>query len=180
MMAPNDIAITRSGRIFISGQVWMQNGTVGDGSLWTCSRSGVATRLGLFRRTNGVAISPDEEYLYMSEAFNINWAPVTNKIWRFKVDSKTGAVSPKKLFINFQDLDGTGNIDSDSMRVDKGKPLHHAQRRWQGHGILARRRPAGGDQAVHDEPREFGVWRRGWPHAVCCRLLLHRRLRHGQ
>jgi sugar lactone lactonase YvrE len=41
-------------------------------------------------RTNGIELSPDEKTLYVSEAFNREFIPVSNVVWQFDVDILTG------------------------------------------------------------------------------------------
>ncbi|CAB4431167.1 unnamed protein product [Rhizophagus irregularis] len=115
---PNDLALSETGRIYISGQNFTENTVIGDGGLWICQPDGRATQLMKFGRTNGIELSPDEKTLYLSEAFNIGFTPVSNKIWKFKVDHRTGMVSSQELFVDFAILDGTQSVDVDGMRTD--------------------------------------------------------------
>jgi gluconolactonase len=115
---PNDLTLSETGRIYISGQDFTNNTIIGDGGLWICQPDGRATQLNKFGRTNGIELSPDEKTLYLSEAFNINFVPVSNVIWKFKVDHKTGMVSSQELFVDFEKLDGTQSVDVDGMRTD--------------------------------------------------------------
>ncbi|GBC09911.1 hypothetical protein RclHR1_00920029 [Rhizophagus clarus] len=115
---PNDLALSETGRIYISGQNFSNNTEIGDGGLWVCQPDGRATRLKTFGRTNGIELSPDEKTLYLSEAFNKNFIPISNKIWKFKVDHRTGNVNSQELFVDFEKLDGTQAVDIDGMRVD--------------------------------------------------------------
>jgi gluconolactonase len=67
----------------------------GHGDLWSCSPSAVkggsvAARLLRMGRTNGIELSPDEKTLYVSEAFNREFIPVSNVVWQFDVDILTG------------------------------------------------------------------------------------------
>jgi sugar lactone lactonase YvrE len=50
----------------------------------------VAARLLRMGRTNGIELSPDEKTLYISEAFNREFIPVSNVVWQFDVDILTG------------------------------------------------------------------------------------------
>ncbi|KAG6548655.1 hypothetical protein Mapa_009809 [Marchantia paleacea] len=133
MVEPNDLTVAyKAGRIYISGQNYTATTLVGDGNLWMCpapasffnaqgsriTKPVKAVRLGVFGRTNGIEVSPDEKTLYLSEAFNKDWAVVSNKIWQFTIDPKSGLVSNKKLFVDFQQLDGSGAVDADGMRTD--------------------------------------------------------------
>ncbi|KAK9765104.1 hypothetical protein K7432_006826 [Basidiobolus ranarum] len=117
MLQPNDLALSRAGFIYLSGMKWRPDSQVGDGDLWVCSPDGIPKRLEVLGRTNGIELSPDDKYLYLSEAFNRNGSPVSNKIWRYDVDSKTGSISNKKIFFDFTKIK-TQNIDVDGMRTD--------------------------------------------------------------
>ncbi|KAK9696240.1 hypothetical protein K7432_012584 [Basidiobolus ranarum] len=116
-LQPNDLALSKSGYIYLSGMKWQSNGQVGDGDLWVCSPSGVPKRLDLLGRTNGIELSPDDKYLYLSEANNQNGTPISNKIWRYKIDPNTGNVSNKFLFFDFAKLQSQ-SVDIDGMRTD--------------------------------------------------------------
>ncbi|CAM6086988.1 unnamed protein product [Calypogeia fissa] len=127
MVQPNDIAIApRAGRVYTSGQAWNSDTVVGDGDLWMCSGGPVfsnthevqAVRLAVFGRTNGIEVSPDEMTLYLSEAFNRQGSVVANRLWRFSIDERSGYVYNKTLFVDFQQLDGSGSVDIDGMRTD--------------------------------------------------------------
>ncbi|RIA87890.1 SMP-30/Gluconolaconase/LRE-like region-domain-containing protein [Glomus cerebriforme] len=115
---PNDLALSKTGRIYISGQNFTKNTKIGDGGLWICQPDGKATQLKVFGRTNGIELSPDEKTLYLSEAFNVNFTVISNKIWKFKVDHRTGRVYSQNLFVDFEKLDGTQSVDVDGMRTD--------------------------------------------------------------
>ncbi|CAG8644129.1 14079_t:CDS:2, partial [Ambispora leptoticha] len=120
MVQPNDLAVTTSGRVYLSGQRFTNDTKIGDGDLWLCDgKSTKAIRLGVFGRTNGIEVSPDEKYLYLSEAFNKNGIVISNKILRFKLDQETGmTIGKPDIFVDFAKLDQTQNIDIDGMRTD--------------------------------------------------------------
>ncbi|KAJ1801904.1 hypothetical protein LPJ56_006322 [Coemansia sp. RSA 2599] len=113
---------------------------VGDGDLWTCSAGGTAKKLGSFRRTNGIELSPDEKTLYLSEASNVGGKVVSNLVLAFDVDVRTGEISRKRVFADFGSLDGSGANDVDGMRADAHGNLYVA--RW-GAGKIAKLSPAG-------------------------------------
>ncbi|WIA38811.1 hypothetical protein OEZ86_002093 [Tetradesmus obliquus] len=115
MVAPNDLALSSSGLLYISGQRWTDATAVGDGGVWMC-RGSVAQQLTLLGRTNGIELSPDEKSLYVSEAFNRGGRPVSNKIWRYTL-KPDGTLGAKTLFFDFAQ-DGTANVDVDGMRTD--------------------------------------------------------------
>ncbi|KAG5185892.1 hypothetical protein JKP88DRAFT_288879 [Tribonema minus] len=137
--------VASNGRVFASGQRCAYNNVVeavlkfegassratgaclrqssGDGDLWTCSPTRTvgaskATRLLQLGRTNGIELSPNETTLYLSEALNKDGQKYSAQLWRFKVDIKTGAVSDKRLFVDFAALDGTQGSVVDGIRVD--------------------------------------------------------------
>ncbi|CAG8735265.1 28035_t:CDS:2, partial [Dentiscutata erythropus] len=116
---PNDLTISySSGRIYISGQNYTNNTQKGDGGLWLCEPDGQAKQLLSLGRTNGIELSPDEKFLYLSEAFNQNFVPISNKIWRFSVNATNGQISNQELFIDFAQLDSSQRVDIDGMRCD--------------------------------------------------------------
>ncbi|KAJ1931481.1 hypothetical protein FBU59_006694, partial [Linderina macrospora] len=119
MVQPNDIAIApKSGRVFLSGMNYPATTKVGDGDLWTCDKTGKATKLGQFQRTNGIEVSQDEKTLYLSESINKNWDITSNIIYAFDLDSKAGKISNKRVFVDFGKLDKTAGADIDGMRFD--------------------------------------------------------------
>ncbi|PIA14896.1 calcium-dependent phosphotriesterase [Coemansia reversa NRRL 1564] len=125
MLQPNDIAIApSSGRIFLSGMNYNSDTQIGDGDLWTCDKKGKATKLGQFYRTNGIEISPDEKTLYLSEAQNSGGTVIGNRILAFDLDASSGAVTNKRTFVNFGDLDDSAAIDIDGMRTDTDGNLY--------------------------------------------------------
>jgi len=140
MVQPNDLAITSDGRLYLSGQNFTNDNKVGDGDLWLCSPDGKATRLGVFGRTNGVEVSPDEKTLYLSEAFNKGGKVVSNVVWQFDLDANTGEIANKRLFVDFAKLDGTQAIDVDGMRTDNSGNLFVARN---GAGKIAKFSPKG-------------------------------------
>ncbi|CAG8593358.1 274_t:CDS:1 [Funneliformis caledonium] len=117
---PNDLTLSKStGRIYISGQNYSTTTKIGDGGLWLCQPDGKAMQLLKLERTNGVELSPDENFLYVSEGANRNSDfAISNKIWKFKVDHVTGFVSQKELFVDFEKLDGTQTWEIDGIRTD--------------------------------------------------------------
>ncbi|WIA18519.1 hypothetical protein OEZ85_009969 [Tetradesmus obliquus] len=115
MVAPNDLALSSSGLLYISGQRWTDATAVGDGGMWLC-RGSVAQQLTLLGRTNGIELSPDEKSLYVSEAFNKGGRPVSNKIWRYAL-KPDGSLGAKTLFFDFTQ-DGSAHVDVDGMRTD--------------------------------------------------------------
>ncbi|KAJ1941233.1 hypothetical protein FBU59_003560 [Linderina macrospora] len=141
ILQPNDIAIAHStGRIFMSGMNYQATDVIGNGDLWTCDSSGKATKLGVFYRTNGIEVSPDEKTLYLSEAANKDWAVVSNIIYAFDLDAKAGTVTNKRVFADFGKLDNTASTDIDGMRTDTQGNLYVARN---GIGKVAKLSPSG-------------------------------------
>jgi sugar lactone lactonase YvrE len=103
---PNDICISKKGRLFASDPNWKE----GTGKLWRIEPTGQTVLLKEnMGTTNGITLSPNEKTLYVNES-------VQRKIWAFDVDSN-GVISRQRLFAQFNDfgLDGmkcdlTGNL----------------------------------------------------------------------
>lgn len=94
---PNDIIINRSDQIFVTDPNWKAR----TGQLWRIDPGGKAVLLASgMGTTNGIALSPDEKTLYVSET-------IEPRIWAFDVDDD-GNISNKRLFAEFPDfwLDG--------------------------------------------------------------------------
>ena len=119
----NDLVLLND-KIYISGQKYTNTTKIGDGELWMCDSNGKATILdSSLGRTNGIAIDPNREYLYLSEAFNVNFMPTKNRINKYKIIG--GLVSTtKELAIDFDAFDNSGNIDVDGMRFDTDGRLY--------------------------------------------------------
>ncbi|RUP46726.1 hypothetical protein BC936DRAFT_146595 [Jimgerdemannia flammicorona] len=120
----NDCAISDTGDIFISQQIWNDQTVIGDGGVWHCHQNDVnATAVPLFigGRTNGIEVSPDDKTLYVSEAFNVaGLGPVSNILWHFTITkTKTGPkLTNKRVFVDFAKLDNTASVDIDGSRTD--------------------------------------------------------------
>lgn len=61
MVEPNDLALSKQGWVYVSGQRWSDDTTFGDGGVWLCKGPGKAQQLFLIGRTNGIELSPDEK-----------------------------------------------------------------------------------------------------------------------
>jgi len=121
---PNDLALSKTGLLFLSGQDWNSV----SGALWLCRPAGVglaeAVLLeGGMGRTNGIALSPDDSTLYLTEATG---SPVSNasdaegqRIWKYSV-AANGSISNKTQFYNFALDPATpeATVDSDGLRTD--------------------------------------------------------------
>lgn len=88
---PNDICMSRGGRIYASDPNWKDS----TGQVWRIDPGGkavlVADSMGT---TNGITLSPDERHLYVGESDQL-------KIWEFEVDDH-GDLSHKRLFTTFE------------------------------------------------------------------------------
>lgn len=96
MNQPNDICITRSDVVFASDPKWADD----TGQIWKTSGGEfelVETGMGT---TNGIEISPCEQYLYVNES-------IQRRIWKYDL-SPDAELSNKRLLIEFPDhgLDG--------------------------------------------------------------------------
>lgn len=94
---PNDICVNKKGQLFASDPNWKE----GTGKLWRIEVDGSSAMLKEnMGTTNGIALSPSEEILYVNET-------AQRKIWRFDLDAR-GEVTNQKLFASFDDfgLDG--------------------------------------------------------------------------
>ena len=94
---PNDIVINQKDQIFATDPDWKAR----RGQLWRIDAGGKPVLLTSdMGTTNGIALSPDEKTLYVSETLQ-------PKIWAFDLD-ETGSISNKRLFAEFSDfwLDG--------------------------------------------------------------------------
>ncbi|GBF92656.1 hypothetical protein Rsub_05025 [Raphidocelis subcapitata] len=127
MVSPNDLAISpKTGFVYVSGQAWKDNNAVGDGDVWLCRGKGApAVRLAQLGRTNGIEVSADGGWLFVSESFNKGGNPVSNVIWRFPI-AADGAIdaAKKELVIDFEAADGSGKTDVDGMRLDAAGRLY--------------------------------------------------------
>ena len=116
----NDIALVDD-IVYVSGQRYRANTTIGDGELWMC-KNGHASVIDRLGRTNGIAITPNKEYLYLSEAFNENFTPISNKIYKYKIVNNT--LESKVLAIDFELVDQSQGTDIDGIRFDVDGKLY--------------------------------------------------------
>jgi len=124
MLQPNDLVISASGTVFTSGMQWLSDTDDRNGDIWSCTPEGKVQRLAVMGRTNGIELSPDETKLYVSESFNRGGTPYAQRIWRYDVDTKQGTISNKKLFVDFEKLDGSVTADIDGMKTDVNGNLY--------------------------------------------------------
>ena len=97
MNQPNDIVWAKSGRIYASDPAWSK----GNGNLWMIDINKAAVLLAeQIGTTNGIALSPDEQTLYVNES-------VQRRVWAYTL-SRDGKVKSKKVIISFPDhgMDG--------------------------------------------------------------------------
>lgn len=118
MIQPNDITLSKTGTVFTSGMKWIPNTDNTSGDIWSCLPNGTVKRLEVLGRTNGIDLSPDEKYLYVSESHNRNGVPIVQKIWKYSADVTKGTIANKKLFADFGSIDGTAAFDIDGMKTD--------------------------------------------------------------
>lgn len=118
MIQPNDLTLSKTGTVFTSGMHWTGDTDDTDGDIWSCLPNGNAKLLELLGRTNGIELTPDEQYLYVSESYNEAGVPIVQKIWRYEANVKDGTITSKKLFANFDSIDKTAGYDIDGMKTD--------------------------------------------------------------
>lgn len=114
MNQPNDLTIAQTGQIFCSDPNW----NTGNGGIWTISPDDqqlvqIQSNLGL---TNGIELSPNDDYLYVSES---NKA----RILRYSINWNTAPVSLEDGMIFHSFADG----DVDGIRCDQDGNLYVAR-----------------------------------------------------
>ncbi|KAJ1958964.1 hypothetical protein IWQ62_004803 [Dispira parvispora] len=124
MLQPNDMALSSDGNLYLSGMNYTETSEVGNGDLWWCKADGKAAPLDKLHRANGIEVSSDNKYLYLSEAVNVGGAVTENRIMRYEIDAETGVklenkAAKKTVFVDFKKLDQTEATDIDGMRCDK-------------------------------------------------------------
>lgn len=111
MNQPNDIALAKSGILYASDPNWKDS----TGNLWMIDSQGQVSLLEAGMGTvNGVEVSADEKRLYVNES-------VQRNVWVYDRDEKTGAISNKRLLIQFADF------GLDGMRCDAKGNLYIAR-----------------------------------------------------
>jgi gluconolactonase len=128
LATPNDLALSRAGAVYISSQRSARNTRVGDGGVWRCfvtaprngSALAAAERLATLGRTNGIELSPDDRFLYVSEAFSKGGAVASMVILRYAL-RPNGRLGAKTTFHDF----GPG-VRTDGMRADAAGNLYVA------------------------------------------------------
>lgn len=114
MSQPNDIAIDSKDRLYASDPDWKNR----KGKIWRIDTDGKVTFLDSLGTTNGIEVSPDEKTLYVN---------ASRQIWAYDL-SKKGAISNKRLFMEFADF------GMDGMRCDIKGNLYIARF---GKGVIA-------------------------------------------
>ncbi len=123
MNQPNDIAWGKSGRIYASDPAWAK----GNGNLWMIDEHKNAVLLEKeIGTSNGIALSPDEKYLYVNES-------IQRRVWVYTLDLE-GKIAKKKLLISFPDH------GMDGMKCDEQGNVYIAR---YGAGVVAVVSPAG-------------------------------------
>lgn len=118
MIEPNDLVVSVSGTIYTSGMNWIDDTNEFDGDVWSCLPNGTAQRLAIMGRTNGIELSPDEKFIYISESYNRGGVPYVQKIWKYTADVSEGTIGARELFVDFEELDNTEYADVDGMKTD--------------------------------------------------------------
>jgi sugar lactone lactonase YvrE len=117
MNQPNDIAITAAGVLYASDPKWADS----TGQLWRIDRDGSTHLLEAnMGTTNGVAVSPDQKFLYVNES-------IQRKVWVYDLQP-SGDIANKRLLIEFADH------GMDGMRCDAQGNLYIAR---YGAGVVA-------------------------------------------
>lgn len=123
MNQPNDLAIMKDGTVFVSDPDW----TNSTGNIWKITPQGavelVESGMGT---TNGIEISPDENFLYVNES-------VQRKIWRYELGNDR-VPTYKKLIADFD------NEGLDGMKCDAAGNLYVAR---YGEGTILKLDPNG-------------------------------------
>ncbi|CAM5194602.1 family 20 glycosylhydrolase [Alishewanella longhuensis] len=123
MNQPNDLAIMQNGVIFASDPNWENS----SGQLWRIDTDGRSHLLVAdMGTTNGIAVSPDQQFLYVNES-------VQRKIWRFTIHPDFSLSEPE-LFAQFS------AYGLDGMRFDSKGNLYVAR---YGKGTVLKLDPAG-------------------------------------
>ena len=119
----NDLVLFHD-KIFLSGQTFKHDTQIGDGQLWMCDEYGNSKIIDKLGRTNGIAIHPDGNYLYLSEAFNLDNVPVSNKLYKYPLSINGDVLLDKQLVVDFEDFDQSQNIDIDGIRFDVDNKIY--------------------------------------------------------
>lgn len=137
MIEPNDLTISVTGTIYTSGMNWVDDTNEFDGDIWSCLPNGTVQHLAILGRTNGIELSPDEKFLYVSESYNRAGVPYVQKIWKYSADITQGTISDRELFVDFEVLDGTTYADVDGMKTDIDGNLFVARYTYGNRGHVA-------------------------------------------
>lgn len=137
MIEPNDLTISVTGTIYTSGMNFQDDTYDNDGDIWSCHPNGTVQRLAILGRTNGIELSPDEQFLYVSESYNRAGVPYFQKIWKYKADVTHGTIGERELFVDFEELDNTTYADIDGMKTDINGNLFVARYTYGNRGHVA-------------------------------------------
>jgi len=126
--APNDLALARSGDVFVSGQQW---GTSAGVVMLCQANGGSVVEIDRMGRTNGIALSPDDSTLYVTEAVGSPVSDDSNpegqRIWKYRIQHNSEGVSfEKSEFFNFATDTAVpeATVDADGMRTDVAGNLY--------------------------------------------------------
>ena len=114
----NDLVLHKDA-IYVSGNIYKDDGTDKDGQVWMCDLKGTATVLDTMGRTNGIAVNPEGTFLYVSEAMNTAGKVTMNKIWKYE-------------FTTGEPLDG---VPADGVPLD-GAPADGAPLEGEAEGVI--------------------------------------------
>ncbi|KAG4079863.1 hypothetical protein HA402_014994 [Bradysia odoriphaga] len=137
MIEPNDLVVSVTGTVYTSGMNWIDDTNEFDGDVWSCLPNGTVQRLVVMGRTNGIELTPDEKFLYVSESYNRGGIPYAQKIWKYSADVTQGTVGVRELFIDFEELDNTTYADVDGMKTDINGNLFVARYTYGNRGHVA-------------------------------------------
>lgn len=118
MLQPNDLTLSMTGTVYTSGMRWLADTNNTHGDIWSCLPDGSVQRLELLGRTNGIDLTPNEQYLYVSESYNRGGAAISQRIWKYRTNVIQGTIPTKTLFADFERLDNSVSFDIDGMKTD--------------------------------------------------------------
>lgn len=105
---PNDICMSKSGIFYASDPNWASS----TGNVWFVNNDKIIMALdSAMGTTNGIALSPDEKYLYVNES-------VQRMVWKYTL-TENGAASSRQLFYHFTDfgMDGMKTDDKGNLYI---------------------------------------------------------------
>jgi sugar lactone lactonase YvrE len=135
LLQPNDFTINGPETfLYMSGMNYTATTTAGEhGDIWWyCFKTGTSKQVPKdvlkaagIHRCNGIELSPDDKYLYVTSAQNDNDTVISTKVFRFEVDPSSGEPKNPKVEVDlYQVLASAGvkakelGMDPDGMRMD--------------------------------------------------------------